>query len=226
MDEDEDEGRLSHGALGQIKAEFLRRHSAISSSRVAVLKDFLQESGNPSSKPLEMNHDCAHLQSLPDASLPPQAPAFPVIRAPRRMKTSLHAFFYLLIAACFSASGITVADEDVSDGQPKLLRISATVDGSGRIIFTRGSVRYEHKHWDLPTDMMFDGVPWTDLEQTPAAWREIANQLDPTKAWIVKREGRDMIALESTPDGFDLYLCDSPSGASEYTVTIAIPRRH
>jgi hypothetical protein len=141
------------------------------------------------------------------------------------MKTLFHAFLYLLVAVSLSASGITSADEDVSDGQPKMLRISATVDGSGRIIFTRDAVRYEHKHWDPPTDMVFDGQTWTDLDQTPSAWREIGHHLDLTKAWIVKREGRDVIALEQTPDGFDLYLCDSPNGSSEYSVTIAIPRR-
>ena len=38
-------------------------------------------------------------------------------------------------------------------------------------------------------------------------------------------EGRDVIALEHTPDGFDLYLSDSPNSGAEYDVTIAIPRR-
>jgi hypothetical protein len=142
------------------------------------------------------------------------------------MKTYVHAFLCFVVAAFLGCGGVTAADEDAADAQPKVLRISATVDGSGRIIFTREGVRYEHKHWAPPTDMMFDGKPWTDLDQTPSAWREIVSHLDLTKAWIVKREGRDTIALEQTPDGFDLYLCDSPNGESEYSVTIAIPWRH
>jgi hypothetical protein len=117
------------------------------------------------------------------------------------------------------------AGGDTMEAQPKLLKISATVDGSGRMIFTRQSLRYEHKHWDLPTDVTVDGEPWTNLSQTPPAWREIAGHLDLAKAWIVKREGRDVIAMEPTPDGFALYLCDSPNGAAKYEVTIAIPRR-
>ena len=28
-----------------------------------------------------------------------------------------------------------------------------------------------------------------------------------------------------TADGFDLYLCDSPNGAADYAITLAIPRR-
>ncbi|MDB5385187.1 MAG: hypothetical protein JWM11_833, partial [Planctomycetaceae bacterium] len=109
--------------------------------------------------------------------------------------------------------------------QLQIVRIAATVDGSGRIVFTRGKVFYEHKHWDLPSNVRFDGAPWSGLETTPAPWTDYGSQLDLTKAWVVKRQGRDLVALEHTPDGFDLYLSDSPDGSADYEVTIAIPRR-
>jgi len=153
------------------------------------------------------------------------------------MKTYLLTALYFLVVVSLSADETTPADnkarsrksvesaDDTMDAQPKLLRIAATVDGSGRIIFTRQAVRYVHKHWEGPTNMVFDGEPWPNLSRTPAAWRDVADRLDLTKAWIVKRKGRDVIALENTPDGFDLYLCDSPNGTAEYEVTIAIPRR-
>ena len=154
------------------------------------------------------------------------------------MNVCYKAFLYLCIAAALNGWAITSADSeprsndnesalgDLVRAQPKLLRISATVDGSGRIVFTRDAVRYEHKHWAAPTNMIFDGEPWLDFAQTPPAWRDIAGHLDLTKAWIVKRKGRDTIALEQTPDGFNLYLCDSPNGSDKYEVTIAIPRRN
>ncbi len=116
--------------------------------------------------------------------------------------------------------------QDLMNAQPKLLRISATVDGSGKIVFTRQAARYEHKQWAAPARTIFGGEPWPDLSRTPPAWAEIAGNLDLSKAWIVKRSGRDVIAIEHTPDGFDLYLCDSPNGSADYDVTIAIPRRH
>lgn len=153
------------------------------------------------------------------------------------MKTLLQTAICLLFAASVGTGAFipaktgpqstadAVSGDDKIAAQPKLLRIQATVDGSGRIVFTRDDVHYEHKHWDEPTDVMFDGRPWQDLTATPSSWREIVNHLDLTKAWIVKRQGRDTIALEQTPDGFDLYLCDSPNGADNYEVTIAIPRR-
>jgi hypothetical protein len=115
---------------------------------------------------------------------------------------------------------------DLMSAQPRLLRITGTIDGSGRMIFTQKSVRYEHQHWDEPTDVVFGGQLWPDLHRTPALWEEIAPHVDLSKAWIVKRKGRDVIALEQTPDGFDLYFSDSPNGAASYEVLIAIPRRH
>jgi hypothetical protein len=117
------------------------------------------------------------------------------------------------------------AFNDAVAAQPKLLHISSRIDGSGRIVFTPESVRYEHKHWGRPNHVLFDGEPWTKLDRTPASWRDFGKRLDLSKAWIVKRQGRDVIAMEPTPDGFDLYLCDSPNGGAEYAVTIAIPRR-
>lgn len=115
--------------------------------------------------------------------------------------------------------------DDLMAAQPKLLRISGTVDGSGRISFDRQGVRYEHKQWSPPSKMIFGGEPWPDLSRTPPSWSEVAGNLDLTRAWVARRRGRDVIALEQTPDGFDLYLCDSPNGSDEYEVTIAIPRR-
>lgn len=114
---------------------------------------------------------------------------------------------------------------DLMAAQPRLLRITATVDGSGRLIFTRAGVKYERKNWKTLANVVFGGELWTDLSRTPAIWKEMAPNVDLSKAWIVKRQGRDVVALEHTPDGFDLYLSDSPNGEASYEVLIAIPRR-
>lgn len=116
--------------------------------------------------------------------------------------------------------------DDATDAQPKLLRISGRFDGSGRITFRADAVRYIHKHWGRPSRVLFDGEPWNSLDRTPAPWRDFGDRLDLSKAWIVKRQGRDVIALEHTPDGFDIYICDSPNGAADYAVTLAVPRRN
>ena len=155
------------------------------------------------------------------------------------MKTCFQTVLYLLVAAALSlgavppdkrpatsdSRGVAQAFDDAMAAQPKLLHISGRVDGSGRIIFTPQSVHYEHKHWRRPNHVLFDGEPWTKLDQTPVPWRDFGDRLDLSKARIVKRKGRDVIALEHTPDGFDLYLSDSPNGGADYAVTLAIPRR-
>jgi len=115
-------------------------------------------------------------------------------------------------------------DQDLSNGQAKLLHISATIDGSDRLIFTGETVRFEHKFWQMPANVMFDGKPWNDLAHTPQGWSSIAGHLELTEAHIVSRKGRDVIALEQTAHGFVLYLDDSPNGAADYEVTISIPQ--
>lgn len=154
------------------------------------------------------------------------------------MKRCLQAFVFLLVAMMLSGGPLSSNDgasasreqattfDDAVAAQPKLLRITGRFDGSGTFVFTRQEVRYVHKHWKLPSSVLFDGEPWTKLDQTPAPWRDVGDRLDLTKAWIVKRDGRDMIALEHTPDGFHLSICDSPNGAGDYSVTLAIPRRN
>ena len=107
----------------------------------------------------------------------------------------------------------------------KLLHVSATVDGSGVMVLTGQDAHYEHKNWGLPTNVSINGKPWTELDRTPAGWRDFTKGLDLSHAWIVKREGRDLIALETTTNGCDLYLSDSPNGSAAYEVTIAIPRK-
>ena len=134
-------------------------------------------------------------------------------------------FALLLVLVTVGSAKEAVDDGSDDRSQPKLLRLSGQIDGSGRVVFTRDGVRYEHKHWGKPARMLFDGEPWAQTDRTPAAWREIVGGLDLTRVWIVKRRGRDVIALENTPDGFDLYLCDSPNGAANYSITLAIPRR-
>ena len=146
------------------------------------------------------------------------------------MKTGLQAVFAVLAATAFGFGGLSPesgvpAFDAAAAAQPKLLHLSGSIDGSGRIVFTRDRVHYEHRHWGRPNRMLFDHELWLDLEQTPVPWTDYGRTLDLSKAWIAQREGRDVIALEATPDGFDLTLCDSPNGADEYAVTIAIPRR-
>jgi len=116
-----------------------------------------------------------------------------------------------------------LSSSEIADA--RILKISALVDGSGFIEFTPQSVRYHHLNWQPPVDVTFDGEQWQNLDQTPTSWSDNGRQLDLSRAQIVQRQGRDVIALERTEAGFDLYLDDSPNGSGQYEVTIAIPWR-
>jgi hypothetical protein len=109
--------------------------------------------------------------------------------------------------------------------EAQILRISAEVDGSGFFEFTPVSASYHHLNWQAPAAVTLDGEPWTNLDETPPGWADNGPRLDLSRAQIVERKGRDVIALERTEAGFDLYLGDTPNGSDRYEVTIAIPRR-
>ena len=134
------------------------------------------------------------------------------------------AFLSLFLGGC-CADRHACSTAGVDNGKAKIVHLTANVDGSGKFVFTKYAVYYQHFNWQPPTEVTLDGEPWEHLDQTPAGWVDDSKGLNLRQARIVKREGRDVIALEQTPEGFDLYLCDSPGGADLYDVTIAIPRR-
>jgi len=113
----------------------------------------------------------------------------------------------------------TAAREDV------ILNFSATIDGSGRFIFTPDQAWYEHGRWSPPTKVVFNDTPWPDLAQPPPGWLELAPALDLRNAKLVMRKGRDIVALEPTEQGFELLFADTQMGAAKYEVTISIPRK-
>ena len=104
-----------------------------------------------------------------------------------------------------------------------LLTITATIDGSDRFVFTHENATNEHGRWSPPQNVTFNGEPWPDLSISPANWSSWAANLDLAKAVLVDRKGRDMISLEHTADGFDLYFADTQMGAGPYEATVAIP---
>jgi hypothetical protein len=105
------------------------------------------------------------------------------------------------------------------------LTLSATIDGSERFIFTPDNAWNEHGQWSPPAAVLWNGQPWDDLSRAPDGWTEFAAHLDLRKATLLTRNGRDIIALEPTTEGFDLYIADTQMGAARYSITISIPRK-
>lgn len=124
----------------------------------------------------------------------------------------------LLLSSCASAPKPPVNPHEY-------LTITGQIDGSEKFIFTPEQVKWVHLHWSEPDDMTFKGKPWNNPRKTPAQWAEFAAAVDLPHAIIVKRKGRDLVALEPTGNGFILYFDDAPNGAAPYSVTIAIPKQ-
>ena len=124
------------------------------------------------------------------------------------------------IAGLFSRASRAIASHGAVE-----LTLSATIDGSERFIFTRDNVWDDHGRWQPPKDVLFNGEAWADLGQAPDGWAEFSAKLDLTKARIVSRSGRDIVALETTAEGFDLYFADTQMGSAKYAATISIPRK-
>ena len=116
------------------------------------------------------------------------------------------------------------ATEEISHGSV-IITFSGTIDGADRFVFTRDAITHAHTRWKNPQNVLLNGEPWDDLSQPPPGWAELGPTLELTKAAILTRQGRDVIALEHTAEGFDLHLVDTLVGAAHYEVTISIPKK-
>lgn len=156
--------------------------------------------------------------------------AMDVYRKALKEVATVAALAACLVCSSYGAPPPSAGARTALPGEPggppvKLLRLSALIDGSGVFVFTRDDVRYQHKSWGRPEKVTFNGNHWNHLDRTPDGWRYWAAEVDLTRARIIERQGRDVIALEHTADGFDLYFSDAPNKSAPYSVTIAIPRR-
>ena len=115
--------------------------------------------------------------------------------------------------------------EPFSNKSPQIwtVTLSASVDGSGVFHFSDDALKYKHKHWGRPKNVQLNGHPWQDLAKSPEDWQAHHGKLDLTHAWVIRREGRDTIAIETTKTGFSVFMNDSPNGVGNYSITIAIP---
>ncbi len=115
---------------------------------------------------------------------------------------------------------------DLAGPPAERVTLSATLDGSGKFVFTSGALHYEHFHWGRPQNVRIDDQAWIDLDTTPPRWIDVASRVSLQTVRIMERSGRDVICLEPTPHGFDVYVADSPNDRGEYSITLGFyPKR-
>jgi hypothetical protein len=153
--------------------------------------------------------------------------AAPLLLAGVCLGFALALIFHRGLANILSSTGFKGSGSSTTSSQSSsnvlLLTISAIIDGSDRFIFTKDNVWNEHGQWQAPKNVLFNGEPWTDLSAPPSQWEKIAPTLDLAHAALIQRKGRDVIVLEHTPEGFDIYFADTPMGSGPYEATISVP---
>ncbi|MEO6435980.1 MAG: hypothetical protein ABIP55_09490 [Tepidisphaeraceae bacterium] len=108
----------------------------------------------------------------------------------------------------------------------KRLEISASIDGSDELHITAKGFRWVHKHWGWPGDIRLNGDQWDpqgDTEPLPlrhSGTGLLAADLRAENVTVLKRTGRDTVAVEANDDGIIIYFADSLAGGDTYGVTL------
>ena len=106
------------------------------------------------------------------------------------------------------------------------VEIAATIDGSDELHITPRGFRWVHRHWSRPSDIRINGngwdpqgdAEWLPLEQSGTGL--LAADLRAENVTVLKRSGRDTVAVEAYDDGIVVYFADGLSGADVYSVTL------
>jgi hypothetical protein len=107
--------------------------------------------------------------------------------------------------------------------QSIILDIKATIDGGDLLKITPKGANWIHNQYALPTDISVNGVSW-DPGLQPNLHKTGLEDVDFSTARVVWRSGRDVVAMENTPDGITVYFNDTPPSAAPYEIKIAMQR--
>ena len=120
-----------------------------------------------------------------------------------------------------SSSQVPAGQTDVSP--LPTLDIRAKIDGSDILSITPKGLTWIHKYFNAPADVSINGVHWNvsqDLSLPLTGPLAFLQNVDLSTAKVLKRSGRDTIALEHTDEGLAVYFADCPSGAGRYGIKI------
>jgi len=112
-----------------------------------------------------------------------------------------------------------------SNSSQAVFHFKGIIDGSDRIFITRAGALWEHVNWDWPQgSVTVNGNQWDSRQKnyitSPGVTRFLPESFSLDSAQLQVTEGRDVVALERTPNGVMVYMDDTFSGADEYEFTI------
>ncbi len=114
--------------------------------------------------------------------------------------------------------------------KPVVLIITARIDGSDILKFTRDGAHWTHKEWQWPTDVKIDDVDWAPESQSDLAFKdqkqfEFLRDYDFSTARAIAKHGRGILSVEQEDDGCEISFADSANGADTYTIEIRVQPR-
>jgi hypothetical protein len=114
--------------------------------------------------------------------------------------------------------------------KPILLIITAHVDGSDILKFTRDGASWTHKEWDWPSEVKIDDVDWDPKSEKELEFKDqkelaFLRGYDFSSARAIAKHGRGILSLEQEDDGCEISFADSANGADTYTIEIRVQPR-
>lgn len=114
--------------------------------------------------------------------------------------------------------------------KPVVLIITARIDGSDILKFTRDGAEWTHKEWQWPTDVKIDDVDWDPKSEQQLEFKDqedlaFLKDYDFATARAIEKHGRGILSVEQEDDGCEISFADSANGADTYTIEIRVQPR-
>ena len=221
-------GQRRVDAIARAKAAFERAvEQADASYRAGVTRSFgaLAETraSGAAAATAAYDHDIRAHQAAGDIERAEQASA--------AKETFLAAFEAEGVSLRESATALPiVTDEDLRPAPPPTvtLRVRARIDGSDECVITREGAVWHHRSWEWPPSVDVNDIKWVPVEQRMlrnAGETRFLPPVDFSRARVVSRSGRGVVACETSPDRLHLFFADADGGSDVHEITIELPAR-
>jgi len=106
---------------------------------------------------------------------------------------------------------------------PVKLDVVATIDGSDCLTIDSTGAHWRQMVGGPPSDITLNGKPMDPGAKLALSDVGLAG-VDLTSASVISRTGRDIVAMEKTGQGLDIYFADTPGGSDRYEINIQFAR--
>jgi hypothetical protein len=106
---------------------------------------------------------------------------------------------------------------------PAKLDVVAAIEGSDVLTINQAGARWRQVDGGPPSDVTVNGKPMDPSANLGLSELGLAG-VDLSSAAVLSRSGRDIVAMEKTGQGLDIYFADTPGGSDRYEIQISFGR--